>query len=59
MKNYQNKYRSQTNRWALWDYSAPAAYYLTVVIKNKQSYFGEIIENEMLLSAIALFLKQQ
>ena len=55
----QNKYRSQTNRWALWEYLAPAAYYMTVVIKNKQSFFGEIIENEMLLSEIGLFLEQQ
>ncbi len=59
MKNYQNKYRSQTNRWVFWDYSAPAAYYLTVVTKNKQMFFGEIIENEMRLSEIGLFLKQQ
>ncbi len=59
MKNYQNKYRSQTNRWVLWEYSTPTAYCLTVVIKNKQSFFGEIIENEMLLSEIGLFLEQQ
>ncbi len=59
MKNYQNKYRSQTNRWAFWDYSASAAYYLTVVTKNKQMFFGKIIENEMQLSEIGLFLKQQ
>ena len=58
MKNFKNKYRSQTNRWDFWDYSAPGAYYLTLVTKNKQSFFGAIEHSKMMLSQTGVFLKQ-
>lgn len=47
---YKNKYRIQSNRWQFWDYSAPAGYFLTVCITNRECILGNIKSGIMILS---------
>ena len=53
MKNlYQNKYRNESHRAQWWDYTKNAAYYVTIVTKDREHFFGEIENGEMNLSEI-------
>ena len=49
MNKFNNQYRSQSHRRQFWDYSAPAAWYLTVVTKNREQHFGEIWDKQRIL----------
>ena len=50
MSLFYNKYRSQSHRWQYWDYSAPGAYFITMVTIDRKTLFGRIESGEMLLS---------
>jgi putative transposase len=50
MEKYQNKYRIPSARWQDWDYAWDGAYFITICTQNREHYFGEIIENKMVLS---------
>jgi putative transposase len=43
---FKNKYRIQTNRLAGYDYSQNGFYFVTICTKNREHYFGEIINEE-------------
>ena len=49
-EKYKNKYRIASNRWQYWNYSAPANYFITVCIANRESILGDIKNGEMVLS---------
>ncbi len=59
MPNYKNKYRGQTTRLKNWNYRSPAAYFITIVTKNRFPYFGEIADGQMLLSEIGNLVKTE
>lgn len=50
MGKYKNKYRGQTIRASWWNYGWNGAYFITICTKNREHYFGEIINREMVLS---------
>ncbi|MCX6245084.1 MAG: hypothetical protein NTU98_10310 [Bacteroidetes bacterium] len=50
MTLFQNKYRIETTRLKGWDYSKPGAYFITIVTKNREWLFGNIVVNEMMLN---------
>ena len=50
MTLYKNKYRIESTRLKGWDYSSPGAYFLTICTKNRECYFGEIVDGKMILS---------
>ena len=52
MEKFQNKYRIPSIRLQNWDYGAVGAYFVTICTKNREAFFGEIIQNEMQLNAI-------
>ncbi len=54
MKNqlFQNKYRIKSTRLQHWDYSSCGAYYVTICTKDREQFFGEIINGKMKLSRI-------
>ena len=52
MSLYQNKYRIETIRSTEWDYSNPWWYYVTINTKNRVSYFGEVVNEEMVLNKL-------
>ena len=49
-EKYKNKYRIESNRWKLWDYSAPASYFITICIIDRKYLLGNIKNNKMILS---------
>lgn len=50
MPLYKNKYRIESTRLKDWDYSSNGYYYVTICTKNRENFFGEIKEGEMILS---------
>ncbi len=42
MTLYKNKYRIESTRLQKWDYGWNAKYFITIVTKNRENYFGEI-----------------
>lgn len=49
---FKNKYRIASARWASWDYSSNAAYFITICVANRAHDFGEIVNGEMKLSPL-------
>jgi REP element-mobilizing transposase RayT len=49
---FKNIYRISSARWQKWDYSANAAYFITVCTVHRERFFGEINNGEMKLSEI-------
>lgn len=37
-----------------WDYSWPGLYFITICTKNREHYFGEVINGEMQLSHVGI-----
>ena len=49
---FQSKYHIESARLKNWDYSAEAAYFVTICTKDKKHFFGKISAGKMILSAI-------
>lgn len=49
---YLGKYRRESRRAQWWDYTNNAAYFVTIVIKNRVHFFGDVQNEKMVLSAI-------
>lgn len=47
---FKNKYRIGSHRLQNWDYSNDGFYFVTICTKNKQHFFGEIKNQEMILN---------
>jgi len=52
MTLYKNRYRIESTRLPHWDYSSPGWYFVTICTKDRRSYFGEIVDGSVRLSAI-------
>jgi len=50
MALYKNKYRIASARAAWWDYGWAAAYFITICTRDREYYFGDIINGSMRLS---------
>jgi putative transposase len=44
MTKYKNKYRIPSTRLQGWDYRNIAAYFITILTKNRKHFFGEIVD---------------
>ncbi len=49
---YKNRYRVESSRLKDWDYSSSGYYYITICTKGRICHFGDIVNGEMILSAI-------
>lgn len=47
MSLFKNKYRIESTRLKNYDYSSDGAYFITICTKNRQHFFGEIIDNRL------------
>ncbi|MGI6048918.1 MAG: type I restriction-modification enzyme R subunit C-terminal domain-containing protein [Petrimonas sp.] len=56
---FQNKYRIQSARLQNWDYCWAGAYFITICTKNREHYFGEVENEEMILSEIRCIVEQE
>jgi putative transposase len=58
MDKYQNKYRIPSARAAFWNYGWNAAYFVTICTQNRIGWFGNVVNGEMVLSAIGQIAHQ-
>ena len=49
---YQEKYRIKSTRLPYWNYSSDGWYFVTICIKNRMKYFGEVQNYIMGLSDV-------
>ncbi|KAA9339055.1 hypothetical protein F0P94_09045 [Adhaeribacter soli] len=56
---FQNKYRIPSARLQNWDYGWNAPYFVTICTKDREHYFGEILDGEMQLSEIGQLVNQE
>jgi len=56
---YRNKYRIETTRLQGYDYSQTGAYFVTIVTKNREHYFGKKINGIIELSEIGEIVKKE
>ncbi len=49
-KRFKYKYRIESSRLKNYDYSKEGFYFITILTKNREHFFGEIINNKMVLS---------
>jgi REP element-mobilizing transposase RayT len=56
-KKFKNKYRIQSARLPGFDYSSNGAYFITICTKNREHFFGEIIDGKMQLSEMGEIAK--
>lgn len=52
MEKYKDTYRIASARKTEWDYGQEAAYFVTICTRKRIHYFGEIVNDEMLFTAI-------
>jgi putative transposase len=56
---FQNKYRIPSSRLKNWDYGHSAAYFITICTANREHFFGEIENANMLVSEIGAIAQQE
>jgi len=56
---FQNKYRISSTRLQNWDYGWNAPYFVTICTKNREHYFGKIVDGEMQLSDIGKIVESE
>ncbi len=49
---FNNRYRTETTRLRGWDYGSPGHYFITITTKNRERFFGEINDGDVLLSGM-------
>ena len=52
MDKFKGKYRIPSARWASWDYSRNAAYFITICTADRTHHFGEITDGAMALTPL-------
>ncbi len=58
MKLYNNKYRSNSPRLEVWDYSIPWWYFITTNTKNQTHCLGDVMEGKMVLNKLGEYVKE-
>lgn len=59
MEKFKNKYRLSSTRLHGYDYSRAGAYYITIVTKNREQYFGEIKNKQFYPNDLGLFVETE
>lgn len=58
MDKFKNKYRIPSARLQNWDYGNNGSYFITICTKNREHFFGEIINDEMQLNEMGILAEQ-
>src|SRR6478609_8384557 len=59
MDKFKNKYRIPSTRLQNWNYGAMGSYFITICTKNRDHFFGEIVEKEMHLNDIGKKVEEE
>jgi len=49
---FKNKFRVKSARWDGYDYSQDGFYFVTICTRNKELFFGDVVDGKMVLSGI-------
>ena len=52
MAKYKGKYRIESARLKNWDYGWNALYFVTICTKNRDCFFGDVVNDKMILTEI-------
>ena len=52
MTLFQNRYRAESHRLPGYDYGSNGMYFVTICTKNREHYFGEILDGQLITTAI-------
>src|SRR3989338_112538 len=55
---YKKRYRIPSSRLPTYDYTSNGYYFITICTKNRENYFGEIVDNKMQLFKIGRIAKK-
>jgi REP element-mobilizing transposase RayT len=58
MTKFKNEFRIESVRLKDWDYSMPWWYYITINTKNHICWFGDIINNKIILNQLGKIVEQ-
>ncbi|MBL0237884.1 MAG: transposase [Saprospiraceae bacterium] len=58
MEKFKNKYRIPSSRLQTWDYGSNGSYFITICTKDREHFFGEIVDREMQLNDIGKIAEQ-
>ncbi len=58
-ERFQNKYRIPTARLQNWDYGSDAMYFVTICTSQRECYFGNIVNGEMVLSKLGKIVEPE
>jgi len=56
---FKNKYRVETARLKNWDYGSSALYFITICCANREHFFGEIRDGQMILNGIGEIVQHE
>jgi putative transposase len=56
---YRNQYRSESTRLQGYNYAGAGSYFVTIVTKDRIQYFGSVLNGEMVLTQLGIFLQNQ
>ena len=56
---FKNKYRIKSIRLKHWNYSLNGIYYVTICTKNRECWFGDIVNGEMKLSRVGKIIANE
>lgn len=59
MSLFKNKYRIESTRLKGWDYTNSGGYYVTICTKDKVKFFGNLINEEMILSEEGKIIEEE
>ena len=59
MKKFGNKYRADSHRLKGWSYCMNGNYYITIDAFENRCWFGEVVDNEMILNAFGKIVKEE
>ena len=58
-EKFKNKFRIQTSRLQNYDYSQNGMYFVTICTKNREEFFGEIVDGKMIFNEIGKIVKEE
>jgi REP element-mobilizing transposase RayT len=56
---FKNKYRVETTRLKNWNYASAGWYFVTLYTQNREPFFGEVKEGEVMLSPIGEIVAEE
>lgn len=58
-EKYKNKYTIKSSRLAGYDYSQNGMYFVTICTKDKEEFFGKIVDEKMILSDMGKIIQEE